>query len=167
MVLSAGSVSAAQGYGGNSFWYFQRQVRRTRSSGSAPRCSWRGCRRACGRRLGLPLLGVATLLMAIAAHPSSGTSLYGASRWIDLGPVTLQPSEFAKLGLVAVTATVLTNKWNRLDEPLQLVFPLGLDRRRWSGCSGSRSATSGTTLILCGVVLDHAVRRGRAPALPG
>ncbi len=26
MVLSAGSVSAAQGYGGNSFWYFQRQV---------------------------------------------------------------------------------------------------------------------------------------------
>ena len=26
MVLSAGSVSAAQGYGGNSFWYFERQV---------------------------------------------------------------------------------------------------------------------------------------------
>src|SRR6185503_4336714 len=26
MVLSAGSVSAAQGYAGNSFWYFQRQV---------------------------------------------------------------------------------------------------------------------------------------------
>ena len=26
MVLSAGSVSAAQGYDGNSFWYFQRQL---------------------------------------------------------------------------------------------------------------------------------------------
>ena len=86
------------------------------------------------------MLGGATVLMVIAARPTSGTSLYGASRWIDLGPVTMQPSEFAKLGLVAVAATILTNKWSKLDEPMQLLLPLGADRRWWSGCSGSRSA---------------------------
>ena len=98
------------------------------------------------------MLGGATLLMVIAAHPSSGTSLYGASRWIDLGPVTLQPSEFAKLGLVAVAATILTNKWSRLDEPMQLLFPLGVDRRG-GGMLGIAQRDLGTTLILCGLVL--------------
>ena len=45
--------------------------------------------------------------MVIALHPTSGTAFAGASRWIDLGPVTLQPSEFLKLATVAFAATVL------------------------------------------------------------
>jgi len=115
MVLSAGSVSAAQGYGGNSFWYFERQVLYAAFGvvvavllARLPPRRW--------KLLGLPLLGVAAVLMTIAAHPSSGTALYGASRWIDLGPVTLQPSELAKLGLVATTATILSNKWGKLHD---------------------------------------------------
>ncbi len=151
MVLSAGSVSAAQGYDGNSFWYFQRQgVYAAVGIGTAlfvarlsPRV-WKG--------LGFPLLLGATALMLVAAHPASGTSLYGASRWIDLGPITLQPSEFAKLGLVAVTASILTNKWKRLNEPIQLLFPLGVIVGI-VGLLGIAQRDLGTTLILCGLVL--------------
>src|SRR4029453_13494380 len=72
----------------------------------------------------LPILGVATILMLIAAHPTSGTSLYGASRWIDLGPLTVQPSELAKLALVAATATILAKKWGRLGGLGHLLIPL-------------------------------------------
>jgi cell division protein FtsW len=151
MVLSAGSVSAAQGYGGNSFWYFQRQVLYAGVGIAAalfvarlPPRVWRA--------LGLPILGIATVLMVIAAHPQSGTSLYGASRWIDLGPITLQPSELAKLGLVAVAATVLTNKWKRLDEPMQLLMPLG-PIVAVVGLLGIAQRDLGTTLILFGLVL--------------
>jgi cell division protein FtsW len=99
MVLSAGSVSAAQGYGGNSFWYFQRQVLYAAVGIGAAVLVARLSPRI-WKHLGIWILGGATVLMAIAARPTSGTSLYGASRWIDLGPVTIQPSEFAKLGLV-------------------------------------------------------------------
>ena len=140
MVLSAGSVSAAQGYGGNSFWYFQRQVLYAAVGiGAAivvtrlPPRIW--------RHLGLWVLGGATVLMVIAARPTSGTSLYGASRWIDLGPVTIQPSEFAKLGLVAVAATVLTNKWSKLDESDAAADAARADRAGGRGCSGSRNGT--------------------------
>ena len=109
MVLSAGSVSAAQGYDGNSFWYFQRQVLYAGVGIGAglfvarvsPRI-WRG--------LGVPILAVAGVLMLIAAHPSSGTSLYGASRWIDLGPITLQPSELAKLALLIWASAYLSKR---------------------------------------------------------
>jgi cell division protein FtsW len=151
MVLSAGSVSAAQGYDGNSFWYFQRQLLYAGVGiGAAlfvarlsPRI-WKG--------LGVPILGIATVLMVIAARPTSGTSLYGASRWIDLGPITVQPSELAKLGLVAVVATVLTNKWKRLDEPMQLLVPVGPIVAVVS-VLGIAQRDLGTTLILCGLVL--------------
>ena len=53
MVLSAGSVSAAQGYGGNSFWYFQRQVLYAVGRDRRRGASRRACLRASGRRLGI------------------------------------------------------------------------------------------------------------------
>jgi len=150
MVLSAGSVSAAQGYGGNSFWYFQRQVVYTLAGlgvgalvARIPYRAW--------RRLWVPLLGIAAVLMMVAAHPSAGTSLYGASRWIDLGPVTLQPSEFAKLGLIAFAATVLAAKWSKLDDVAHLALPLVPVVAIVAGL-GILQRDLGTTVIMCGSV---------------
>ena len=73
MVLSAGSVSAAQGYGGNSFWYFQRQVLYAVVGVGAAVFVARLSPRA-WKTLGLPLLAAATVLMVIAARPTSGTA---------------------------------------------------------------------------------------------
>jgi cell division protein FtsW len=151
MILSAGSVSATQGYDGNPFWYFQRQgiyaivgVIGLLIAIRLPYAVW--------QRLALPILVAVVPLMVIALHPSSGTALYGASRWIDLGPVTLQPAEFLKLGVVAFAAAILARKWKQLDDPAHLVLPLApvvlgiavlviLQR------------DLGTTVIICGSVL--------------
>jgi cell division protein FtsW len=144
MVLSAG-------YDGNSFWYFQRQaiyalagvVTAFLVARTSPRI-WMA--------LSLPLLAVTSVLMLIAAHPASGTSLYGASRWIDVGPLTLQPSEFAKLGLVAFAATILARKWGRLDDLGHLLIPLG-PVVALVAMLGVAQRDLGTTVILCGSVL--------------
>jgi cell division protein FtsW len=150
MVLSAGSVSAAQGYGGNSFWYFQRQVLYTIAGLAAGALVARIPYRA-WRRMWVPVLGASIVLMVVAAHPSSGTSVYGASRWIDLGFMTLQPSEFAKLGVVAFAATVVTAKWGKLDDPGHLLIPLapvvGI-----VALLGIAQRDLGTTVIICGSV---------------
>ena len=90
--------------------------------------------------------------MLVAARTSSGTSLYGASRWIDLGPVTLQPSEFAKLGLVAFAATVLSRKAGKLDDPAHVLLPLGPVVAAVA-LLGLLQRDLGTTLILCGTVV--------------
>jgi cell division protein FtsW len=150
MVLSAGSVSAAQGYDGNSFWYFQRQVVYAVVGlvvailvAKTPPRIWKA--------LCVPMLLATSLLMLVAAHPAAGTSLYGASRWIDLGPVTLQPSEFAKLGLVTFSATILARKWGRLDDLPHLVIPLG-PVVAIVAILGIAQLDLGTTVILCGSV---------------
>ncbi len=150
MVLSAGSVSATQGYDGNPFWYFQRQLVYA-VVGVVLAVLIGRLRPSVWRRLGFPLLAVTALLMLLAAHPSSGTSFYGASRWIDIGPITLQPSEFAKLLLVAVSAAILTNKWSKRDDLGHLLVPLapvvGV-----VAVLGILQRDLGTTLILCATV---------------
>lgn len=52
---------------------------------------------------GLAILGAAIVLL-------TGNEVLGARRWLDLGWLTLQPSEFLKPGFAIVCATVLTSK---------------------------------------------------------
>lgn len=62
-----------------------------------------------------------------------GRSSYGSTRWIDIGPVSLQPSEPAKLAMVLVLARLLSEK-PRGQSPLArflgslglVALPLGL-----------------------------------------
>lgn len=49
----------------------------------------------------LALLGA---ILVMAALPSIGDEVKGAARWINLGPFSLQPSEFAKPGLIVFAA---------------------------------------------------------------
>src|SRR4028119_1147292 len=51
----------------------------------------------------LPLLYGVTIVMLLAVTVV-GASAKGAQRWIDIGPVQVQPSEFAKLLVVVVLA---------------------------------------------------------------
>ena len=76
-------------------------------------------------------------------------------------PITLQPSEFLKLGLVVFAATVLANKWRKMDDLKHLVMPLAPGGRLLSRCWSSCSATSAPRCDLRLGVRD-AVRRGRA-----
>ena len=150
MVLSAGSVSAAQGYDGNSFWYFQRQVMYAAGGLGAMLVAWRLPYRAWAA-IAVPLLAGSALLMVVAVSHPSRSCLYGACRWIDLGPITLQPSEFAKLGLVAFTAVVLARKRRQLHDPMHLAIPLGPVVAVIAALV-LLQRDLGTTVIICGSV---------------
>lgn len=49
-------------------------------------------------------------LLAALFIPGLGVEMYGATRWLDLGIVTVQPSELAKFALVLFMASVLAEK---------------------------------------------------------
>ena len=57
------------------------------------------------RRLGVLVFAGAVILMLFALIAAD--DINGARRWIDLGPMLLQPSEFAKPGFVVVAAWML------------------------------------------------------------
>ncbi len=56
----------------------------------------------------LPVLWVATIVMlAVVYTPVAGADAYGATRWVAIGPFSLQPSEFAKITMVLTGADVM------------------------------------------------------------
>jgi cell division protein FtsW len=72
------------------------------------------------------LLGAGGLLIAVMV-PGLGVTVNGATRWVALGgPFTVQPSEFAKLGLVLWGADLLArkHKLKTLDSYRRIMIPL-------------------------------------------
>jgi cell division protein FtsW len=78
------------------------------------------------RAAAYPLLGVSILGLGLTLIPAVGRSAYGASRWIAVGPLQLQPSEFAKLALVLWGADLLARKerLRQLEDWRHLLIPL-------------------------------------------
>ena len=62
------------------------------------------------RRMAYPFLGLAVIAMVGVLLPGIGASINGAHRWIQLGPLTVQPSEFAKLAILLWGADLLARK---------------------------------------------------------
>ena len=164
-VFSASSVYAFTTYD-NSFWFLERQgiyaaigIGALLVTARMRYAAWRRLSRPAADRRRSPCC-------CVALHPTAGSSVYGASRWIDLGPFTLQPSEIAKLSLVAFAATVLTRKEGKLDNWIHLALPLGpivlmvAAHRDAPTRPGHDDRDRGHRV-------DDAVRRRRAHAAPG
>ena len=58
-------------------------------------------------------ISVIILLLSVAVV---GKSVSGATRWIDLGFISFQPSEVAKIGLIIFYASLLTKNKNKMGE---------------------------------------------------
>lgn len=51
----------------------------------------------------------------LALTPFLGTTITGSTRWIYLGPIGFQPSEFAKLGVLIALAAFLAERHHEMD----------------------------------------------------
>jgi cell division protein FtsW len=120
MILSASSVYALESQQ-DSLFYFKRQlmwlgagVVGLAAAGSLPVRWW--------RRLAFPCFLV-TLVLLVAVQ-LMGTRVGGAERWLALGPVTLQPSEFAKLATVLFLATLVSRREDSMHRFRDFFWPV-------------------------------------------
>ncbi|MCL6647027.1 MAG: putative lipid II flippase FtsW [Chloroflexi bacterium] len=79
------------------------------------------------RLLAFPLLLVAVAALGLVLVPGVGVNVYGAQRWISLGPLpAFQPSEFVKLATVVYLAAWLADRPIRLGKLSSGLVPFGL-----------------------------------------
>ena len=122
MVLSASSVEAFKNYG-SSFLFFKKQL--VGAAGgliallALSRYDYRRLRRLARPMFWLTLAGLVAALI-----PGIGVSGGGSSRWLTFGPITVQPSELAKLALILVAAHVLERKGGFIGDVRELCIPV-------------------------------------------
>lgn len=63
-------------------------------------------------------------MLGLILVPVLGSTRGGAERWIQVGSVTVQPSEFSKLAVVIFLASVLADRKDRLDDPQKFLGPI-------------------------------------------
>lgn len=63
----------------------------------------------------------AALVVVLFSH-----GVKGASRWIEIGPLKFQPSEFAKIAIIVFIAALLERRMERIDEPPHALLPIGV-----------------------------------------
>ncbi|MDR0300827.1 MAG: putative lipid II flippase FtsW [Treponema sp.] len=75
------------------------------------------------RKLILPLVGICAFLCFLTRVPGIGVERYGASRWIEIGPISYQPSEMVKVVLPLYLAHIMDKKANNLDNFYSGILP--------------------------------------------
>lgn len=69
------------------------------------------------RKWALPIFIFTTSLVLLTLIPGIGHKVGGATRWLSIGPITIQPVEFAKIGFVIYMAARLSKdytNWNHV-----------------------------------------------------
>ena len=124
MVLSSSSVQALR-ESGSSWLYFQRQAMWLALGALALAAAVRSPL-ALWRRLAGPLLALSFGLLVVVLVPGVGTEVNGSTRWVEFGPLRLQPSELAKIGLLLFGADLLARRAARIEDPRAGLVPMCL-----------------------------------------
>ncbi|HSF98005.1 MAG TPA: putative lipid II flippase FtsW [Ornithinibacter sp.] len=150
MVLSASAIVSIQNTdGASAYSIFISQAVFAAIGGVAlivasrlPMRSWRA--------LALPILVVGFALQVLVLL--TGENVNGNQNWLKVGPVTVQPSEIIKLGLVLVGAVVLSTKRKHLHSFTHVVVPYLLPVVLVSVGAVALGHDLGTVLILGAIV---------------
>lgn len=104
MVYSTSAVVAHERYG-DSLYFLKRQLVWAALGLLAMGVAWYVPYRS-QKRLVVPLMLVSFAALCLVLVPGVGRDVGGARRWLALGPFALQPSEFAKYGLIVYSTYV-------------------------------------------------------------
>ena len=124
MVLSASSVIALDDYG--SSWYVVMRQAMWLAVGTAACVLVLRVDYHRWRPLATPGLVVTGVLLALVLVPGVGVEVNGASRWLGYGPLSLQPSELAKLTVLLFVADLLARRSAWMDDTRLTLVPVSV-----------------------------------------
>jgi len=122
MVLSASSVVALDDYG--SSWYVVMRQAMWLALGTIACVVVLRVDYHRWRRLATPGLLLTTVLLVLVLVPGIGITVNGASRWLGYGPLSLQPSELAKLTILLFAADLLARRAAWMDDVRLTLVPV-------------------------------------------
>lgn len=79
------------------------------------------------QHLAIPLAALSVLMLILVRIPVIGHKINGSWRWFKIGPLTVQPSEIAKVAIIILFSWWLARNQRRIDELKRgILIPFGL-----------------------------------------
>ena len=76
------------------------------------------------KKIAVPIFFVSVIFLVLVFVPGIGSKVYGASRWLALGPFSFQPSEMAKLAIIIYLAAWLESRGtHRIKDVFEGLLP--------------------------------------------
>ena len=78
------------------------------------------------KKIAFPLFIISIILLMLVFVPGVGIRLQGASRWINLGPISFQPTELMKLSIIIYFASWIESHRSRLRDFKEGFIPFAI-----------------------------------------
>jgi cell division protein FtsW len=127
------------------------------------------------KKVSIPFFFVSMIFLILVFVPGVGSKVYGASRWIQLGPFSFQPSEMAKLSIIIYLAAWLESRgMQRIKDVYEGLLPflaiMGLlgfliMKQPDTGTLGVIIFTSFAIFFIAGAELKHIASLGALGAI--
>ncbi len=123
MIASAGVVYSQTRFG-DSYYFFKHQLFYGFFPGLVALYLFQKINYHYWRNTSVLFFIITLIFLALVFIPGFGTKIYGASRWLKLGPLSFQPSEMAKLSVIIYLASWLESRgWSRLRDFFEGFLP--------------------------------------------
>lgn len=77
------------------------------------------------KKISFPLFIASLIFLVLVFVPGFGSRIYGASRWMKLGPFSFQPSEMLKLSIILYLAAWLESRAEKVKDFYEGLLPFG------------------------------------------
>lgn len=121
MIASAGIAYSRTRFG-DSYFFFKRQLLGV-SIGLAVLYLTQRINYKFWKKVSFPMFIAGVALLILVFIPGIGSKIYGASRWIQVGAFSFQPSEMLKLSLIIYLAAWLESRGERLKDFFEGLVP--------------------------------------------
>ncbi len=75
------------------------------------------------RKFSFLAFGLSIVFLILVFVPGIGSRIYGASRWLQLGPLSFQPSEMLKISMIIYLAAWLESRQDRIKDFYEGLMP--------------------------------------------
>lgn len=123
MISSAGVIYSETRYG-DAYFLFKRQFLYGVMPGFLALWLFQRTDYRFWRKMAVPFFFLSIIFLILVFVPGIGTRVYGASRWLQLGPFSFQPSEMAKLAVIVYLAAWLESRGaHRIKDVFEGLLP--------------------------------------------
>ena len=123
VILSSAGVVLAKTRFGDEYYFFKRQLFRGVLPGIFLLAVVSRVHFSFWKKIALPFFVIALFFLFLVFLPGVGIRLQGASRWVDLGFFSFQPTEMMKLALIIYLSLWIANRKEKIKEVKEGFLP--------------------------------------------